>query len=160
MVTEQLTDFLNSGQNSLYPLQFGFTIKSATEMATCYFVERNHTRVRQWECCRGCILGSEKSIWYSKSQCSLKSPVLTFLCMWSNDGVLSNTEKIMHLSIRTLSFVYCCVDVLQGLIFRPLLFRLYVNNLPLVCPETQLYADDTVILYLHMVKTDMKWQSN
>lgn len=39
VVTEELTDFLNSGQ-ILHPMQFGFRKNYLTEMATCYFVEK------------------------------------------------------------------------------------------------------------------------
>lgn len=37
VVIEQLTDFLNSGQALLHPMQFGFRKNYSTEMATCYF---------------------------------------------------------------------------------------------------------------------------
>lgn len=62
MVTEQLTDFLNSGQASHHPMQFSFRKKHL-----CYFVEKNLIKTRQWECCRGCI-------WYGESQCPVGVP--------------------------------------------------------------------------------------
>lgn len=36
--TEQLTDFLNSGQAVLHPMQFGFRKIHSTKMAACYFI--------------------------------------------------------------------------------------------------------------------------
>lgn len=39
----------------------------------------------------------------------------------------------------------------QGPILGLLLFSVYINNMPLVCPEvhTQMYADDGVLMFMH-----------
>ena len=45
VVAEQLTTFLNSGQDSLHPMQFGFRKNHSTEMATCYLFEKIKTNI-------------------------------------------------------------------------------------------------------------------
>ena len=45
VVAEELTAFLNSGQDSLHPMQFGFRKNHSTEMATCYLFEKIKTNI-------------------------------------------------------------------------------------------------------------------
>ena len=45
MVAEQLTAFLNLGQASLHPMQFGLRKDHSIEMATCYLIEKIKTNI-------------------------------------------------------------------------------------------------------------------
>lgn len=63
---------------------------------------------------------------------------------------LSNRVQAVQISDSLSSYLTCSVGVPLGSILGPILFSLYVNDLPNVCSNVKilLYADDTV-LYTH-----------
>ena len=63
---------------------------------------------------------------------------------------LSDRKQAVKIGDSLSSYLTCSAGVPQGSILGPVLFSLYVNNLPDVCRniKVKLYADDTV-LYCH-----------
>lgn len=60
---------------------------------------------------------------------------------------LQNPEQRVIINNCKSSFRKVQTGIPQGTILGPILFSLYINNLPEVCPEVnlQMYADDTVV---------------
>lgn len=63
---------------------------------------------------------------------------------------LHNRQHCTRIKGTSSSSLDCPTGVPQGSVLGPLLFSIYINDLPSICPEfrIQMYADDTVI-YVH-----------
>ena len=59
---------------------------------------------------------------------------------------LNNRQQVVHIQYTFSVSHYVCCGVLQGSVLGPLLFSIYINDLPKVSSfETRLFADDTVL---------------
>ncbi len=70
--------------------------------------------------------------------------------MWFK-SYLENRKQCVRVINATSEYLDYNIGVLQGSILGPLLFSMYVNDFPNVCPSDvmcQMYADD-VVLYVH-----------
>ena len=149
IVTEQLLQYLE-GNNLLHPLQFGFRHNHSTETATCLFLEQ----VKQ-SLDKGNIVGAVfldlKRAFDTVNHDLLVSKLVSFnfserSISWFQSYLVGREQCTVINSYKS-SFRTIQTGIPQGTILGPILFSLYINNLPEVCPEAnlQMYADDTVV---------------
>lgn len=71
------------------------------------------------------------------------------------ESYLLNKSQFVQIENYQSTALHLSTGIPQGSVLGPLLFSLYINDLPSVCPDTniQMYADDTVI-YLHGSKME------
>ena len=134
-------------------MQFGFRKLHSTETATCYFLENLKSLLDKGGFVAAVFLDLKRA--FDTINHDLLIAKLTHF-NFSNSALcwmksyLSDRKQAVQIGDSLSSYLTCSAGVQQGSILGPVLFSLYVNNLPDVCRniKVQLYADDTV-LYCH-----------
>uniref|UniRef100_A0A672J846 Reverse transcriptase domain-containing protein n=1 Tax=Salarias fasciatus TaxID=181472 RepID=A0A672J846_SALFA len=153
VVATQLMDHLNYGEHPLNPLQFGFRKYHSTETAVCYFVEQLKGMLDKGGAVGAIFLDLKKAfdtVNHNILMTKLSSHNISTETLDWFKSYLKNRKHCTRIKSTMSSFLDRSVGVPQGSVLGPLLFSVYINDLPAVCPEvhTQMYADDAV-LYVH-----------
>ena len=151
VVHSQVHDYL-SNNKILTARQLGFRPKLSTEIALVHFTDTILNNMDKGLVTGAVFLDLSKAfdtVDHSILLEKLKS------CNFSIESVrwfksyLTNRNQVIVVSNAVSSSKQVSVGVPQGSVLGPLLFLIYVNNLPLspIHCEISLYADDTVIYY-------------
>uniref|UniRef100_A0A8C1Z289 Reverse transcriptase domain-containing protein n=1 Tax=Cyprinus carpio TaxID=7962 RepID=A0A8C1Z289_CYPCA len=152
-VAEQIVQYLNSSSPSFHAMQFGFRSKHSTETATCLFIEKIKFSLDKGGVVGVVFLDLKKAFdTVNHSVLLNKLPQFKFSCdtvSWFESYLHDRTQSVLINNCNSES-LRLTTGVPQGSILGPLLFSLYINDLPNVCSEVEclMYADDT-ILFVH-----------
>lgn len=152
-VAELLMEHLNKGHASLHPMQFGFRAHHSTETAVCVFIERVKCLLDRFACV-GAVFLDLKRAFDTVNHRVLLSKLSAFnfseqAILWI-ESYLSCRKQCVQVDGVKSPYLDCSIGVPQGSVLGPILFSLYINELPNVCKnvDTLMYADDAVI-FIH-----------
>ena len=149
-IAKLLNKHLNNGHPLLHPMQFGFRQYHSTETANCVFIETVKSLLDKTICVGAVFLDLKKAFDTVDHRTLLSK--LTHFNFAENaldwfQSYLSNRRQSVSVGGTNSSYLECSAGVPQGSILGPVLFSVYINDLPNVCQTVhfQMYADDAVI---------------
>ncbi len=148
-IAEQLTSHLNNSPYKLHPMQFGFRSNHSIETANCFLLENMKSKLDKGGVVGAIFLDLKKAFDTVDHSVLLSKLSMFNFSPWMQSYLEGRTQKV-RINGELSSALSCDVGVPQGSILGPLLFSLYINDLPTVYSEAeiQMYTDDTVS-YVH-----------
>lgn len=149
IVSEQLTKYLQTF-NYFNPQQYGFRQNYATETAICALLENIVHPLDKGNMVGAVFLDLKRAfdtVNYQLLLSKLSSFNFSKQALQWFDSYLHGREQCVMIKNVKSAPSKIKTGIPQGTTLGPILFCLYVNDLPEVCPEVglQMYADDTVV---------------
>ena len=137
--------------NPYYERQYGFRSKHSTELAALDIIDTITSRMEKGNIPITIYLDSSKAfdtLNHTILMNKLKFYGIQGRSLNLSENFLKNRKQCVEINNIRSAFTYILTGVPQGSILRPLLFIIYMNDIPFASTifKTIIYADDTTLL--------------